>query len=139
MKTCGKVLEMVDGEIEAKLGQPWKDLKTINDSFVAIHTILVLWRLVIDPLFPTYTKVEQNILKWGALLHDIRKLGYPVYEGKDHIHPFKSAQSVIQIFVNLGMLKPTRKQQESLRQVQRLIDESVQPLWQEERRHFKHG
>jgi hypothetical protein len=89
MKTCGKVLEMVDGEIEAKLGQPWKDLKTINDSFVAIHTILVLWRLVIDPLFPTYTKEEQNILKWGALLHDIRKLGYPVYEGKDHIHPLQ--------------------------------------------------
>jgi len=66
-------------------------LKKIHDSFVAVHTILVLWRTVIDPLFSDYTTDEQNILKWAALLHDIRKLGMPIYEGKDHIHPFKSA------------------------------------------------
>lgn len=95
LDTCGKVLGLVDAEIESKLGEPWRDLKKINDSFVAIHTILVLWRVMIDPMFQTYSQLEQNILKWGALLHDIRKLGPPVYEGKDHIHPFKSAQSVI--------------------------------------------
>lgn len=104
-----------------------------------MHTVLVLWRLIDDPLYQEYSRYEQNILKWSALLHDVRKLGDPVYYGKDHIHPFKSAQSVIRIFIELGMFKPTPLQEESLKQVDRLIAESVQPVWPEWRKSFKHG
>ena len=98
----------------------------------------MLWRTVADPLYSEYSAFEQNVLKWGALLHDIRKLGHPVYEGKDHIHPFKSAQSVLQLFVSLGFLKPSASQEASIRQVNRLIDESVQPVWKQVRDKFKH-
>ena len=101
--------------------------------------MLVLWRTVIDPLYPSYTTFEQNILKWAALLHDIRKLGSPVFEGKDHIHPFKSSQTVIQIFRKLGILNPNKQEAEDFKHVDRLIDESVQPIWKEWRNTFKHG
>lgn len=88
---CYAAFDTVDKEIFNVIGEPWNELKKIHDGFVAVHTMLVLWRTVIDPLYSTYSKFEQNIVKWAALLHDIRKLGMPVYEGKDHIHPFKSA------------------------------------------------
>jgi hypothetical protein len=38
------------------------------------------------------------------LLHDIKKLGTPVIEGKDHIHPFKSAVAVLEVFKQIGVL-----------------------------------
>ena len=41
---------------------------------------------------------------WASLLHDIRKLGHPVYEGKDHVHPFKSAAAVLEVFNLMGIL-----------------------------------
>jgi hypothetical protein len=44
-------------------------------------------------------------MKWAALLHDIAKLGPPKFEGKDHIHPFKSGRIVLEIFVRHGILK----------------------------------
>ena len=50
-------------------------------------------------------KEEQNILKWTTLLHDIKKQGPPVFKGKDHIHPFKGAIAVLEIFRRLNSIK----------------------------------
>jgi hypothetical protein len=43
---CYLALEKISAEIEKHLGQPWRDLRQINDGFVAVHTMLVLWRLI---------------------------------------------------------------------------------------------
>lgn len=37
-------------------------------------------------------------------MHDLRKLGSPIIEGKDHIHPFKSAIAVLEVFKQMGIL-----------------------------------
>ena len=47
---------------------------------------------------------DQNILKWAALLHDIVKRGNPLFEGKDHIHPFLSGRATLIIFKKLGKI-----------------------------------
>ena len=46
---------------------------------------------------------------WSCLLHDIRKLGAPVFEGKDHVHPFKSAAAVLEVFEKIGILEVSSK------------------------------
>ncbi len=72
----------------------------MNDGFVAIHTLLVLWRAKehLPHFYNSLSTEEQNIVLWACLLHDIKKLGTPLIEGKDHIHPFKSAVSVLEVF-----------------------------------------
>lgn len=50
------------------------------------------------------TPRDQNILKWASLLHDICKLGWPRFEGKDHIHPFKGAREVLLMFRLHGII-----------------------------------
>ena len=52
---------------------------------------------------------EQNIILWSCLLHDIRKLGAPIFEGKDHVHPFKSAAAVLEVFEKIGILEVSSK------------------------------
>ena len=46
---------------------------------------------------------------WAILLHDIRKLGPPIYEGRDHVHPFKSAAAVLEVFNLMGILDVSSK------------------------------
>jgi hypothetical protein len=103
----------------------------MHDGFVAIHTLLVVWRATqsIPDLYNPLSPEEQNILKWSCLLHDLKKLGTPYIEGKDHIHPFKSAVAVLEVFQSLGIL--SIKSDHAYRQVKRLLSESVQPLPQE--------
>ena len=63
------------------------------------------------------------MLKWGALLHDVRKLSFPIIHGKDHCHPFKSGENVLAIFKKLNFCEES--QEENLLQAQRLISESI--------------
>ena len=46
----------------------------------------------------------QNCLKWASLLHDVAKLSKPIITSRDHVHPFKSASCVLEIFERLGFL-----------------------------------
>ena len=74
-------------------------------------------------------KEDQNIIKWACLLHDIRKLSLPIIESKDHVHPFKSAGAVLQVFQALNFIKlMNEKDKFAFIQANRLIDESVQPI-----------
>jgi len=50
-----------------------------------------------EPLYLAENKRNQNVLKWAALLHDIAKRTIPVFEGRDHVHPFISANVVIDV------------------------------------------
>ena len=48
MKT---LLNIVHQECITQIGPVWNDLLEQNDGFVAVHTILVLWRAVNDPIY----------------------------------------------------------------------------------------
>jgi hypothetical protein len=125
-ETCFEAFALIDDEVEKVIDPEWRDLKEINGGFVAVHTMLVCYRMIQDPLFAEFNSREQNILKWAALLHDIRKLGMPVYHGKDHIHPFKSAESVLEIFERLGYIKlVSEEDKDDFKNVLRLLRESV--------------
>ena len=94
-----------------------------------MHTLLVLWRAVKDPLYQKMNKREKNIIKWALLLHDIRKLSIPMIQGKDHVHPFKSASSVLDVLKFVKMIKQeTDDQVFAVMQATRLVEESIQPL-----------
>ena len=82
------------------------------------------------PLYNELDWADKNIIKWVCLLHDMKKLSVPAIEGKDHVHPFKSAACVLDIFQKLKILDFPKKswQEESLEQVKRLIGESVKPI-----------
>ena len=41
---------------------------------------------------------------WATLLHDIKKKGPPLFEGKDHIHPFTSSCTVLETFKKLDLI-----------------------------------
>jgi len=60
-------------------------------------------------LYDSLEDEDQNIILWACLLHDIRKLGSPVFEGKDHVHPFKSAAAVLEVFEQIGILEVSSK------------------------------
>jgi hypothetical protein len=82
---------MVESEIVSK-AKEWATLKTINEGFVCVHSLNVLYLVMHDRLYLQMNANEQNILQWAALFHDICKLGPPRFEGKDHIHPFKGGR-----------------------------------------------
>lgn len=68
---------------------------------MAVHTWMVLWvaaKQLPITIFEDVSESDKNVIYWACLLHDVRKLGMPVFEGKDHIHPFKSAASVLEVF-----------------------------------------
>ena len=128
-----QVLEQVDEEVTRVIGEAWTELKKQNETFVAHHTLLVLAMCVNDPMFKELSAEEQNILKWASLLHDIAKLSTPAIRGKDHIHPMKSGVVLLEVFERLNFIENVDEQKRaSLSQVRRLLQESVQPVYQDE-------
>ena len=45
------------------------------------------------------------MLKWAAISHDLKKQGLPFIYGRDYIHPFKSANVLIEIFIKLKIIR----------------------------------
>ena len=76
----------------------------IHEQFVCVHTLNVLYLTTIDEEFLKMNEEQQNIMLWAALLHDIKKLGPPNFNGKDHLHPFKGGAAVLIIFERLGII-----------------------------------
>ena len=99
------MLPLVNEEIQF-FAHDWGTLLTIDDKSVCVHTLNVLYILITkDEEYKRLGRREQNILKWTALLHDMRKLGPPHFTGRDHCHPFKGGISVLFTFLRLGCLK----------------------------------
>lgn len=81
------------------------ELGKYNWGTTCLHTINVVHCCVNHQIFKEHLCLfEKNIVKWAALLHDIIKRGDPLFEGKDHIHPFLSGRKTLQIFANLGII-----------------------------------
>ena len=86
------------------MGPQWKQLAEQANGKIQLHTLLVLWTATKLDLLRQMSPEDQNIIAWALLMHDLRKLGEPVIQGKDHIHPFKSAIAVLEVFKLLGIL-----------------------------------
>lgn len=114
-------------ELKAKIpGQRWQKLCEHSNGKIAVHSIKVLFRTVRDPIFESeMNDEEKNILKWAALLHDISKRGQPEIQGKDHIHPFVSAATTLEILREFGFIRLENElQEEEFQKVIDLIHES---------------
>ncbi|KAL4497404.1 hypothetical protein ABPG72_011339 [Tetrahymena utriculariae] len=70
----------------------------------------MLFSLVNDEEFKNLSQVDQNILLWATLLHDICKIGEPTIKGKDHCHPFKSGYETLKILNQLNFINLTEHQ-----------------------------
>lgn len=138
-KNMKSVMLAIDEELTTQLCDYWTNFKAQSNGMFAIHTILVLWKAVHDPMYESMTLDEQNVLKWACLLHDISKRGTPTIQGRDFMHSFNSAATTLKVLREMGIWSVDEDQMSDLEQVIRLIGESVQPLpaiWRED---FKHG
>lgn len=98
-----KIFPLVNDEMISKVPQ-WSKLLIINEGHVCTHSLNVLYLTMNDVEYLKLPENEQNILKWAALLHDIAKLGPPIFEGRDHIHPFRGGKVVLEIFYHHRIL-----------------------------------
>ena len=71
------VMDRMDAEIAATLGEEWETLKAQDEGWVARHTVIVLAMVVTDPIYEQVSAEEKNILKWAAMLHDLAKVQAP--------------------------------------------------------------
>ena len=92
-----EIFEPCKKEIEKVLGGQLQEM--LEWGNLVIHTILVIYQTMTDERFSKLSPVDQNILLWASLLHDIAKRGKKAFEGKDHVHPFWSAAVSINILV----------------------------------------
>lgn len=117
-------------ELQTKIpNNLWNELGYYIDGLVCLHSINVLVCTVMHPNFETISAEEQNILKWAALFHDIKKRGPPEFDGKDHIHPFVSGGAMLQVFHELGILVLRTEEERTLFQnILFLIEDSHQPV-----------
>ena len=85
----------------AKYCTQWEALKDRLNGKVRIHTLAVIYCLNhYSRRFQKLSERQKNILLWAALFHDITKRGPPIFEGKDHVHPFQSAGAFLRILAD---------------------------------------
>jgi len=70
-----------------------------------IHSVMVLYNSYNDTRFSDLSEEHKNQLLWASLMHDLGKRGKPIFEGKDHIHPFRSAAFVLKIFAENNIIE----------------------------------
>ena len=68
-------LQTVQKEIVSVIGKAWEHLVNLENGIVAQQTIIILAKVIIDPIMNSLTEEEKNILKWTCLLHNLIKLG----------------------------------------------------------------
>lgn len=87
-------------ELIAKFIPQWAIMSSYSNHSISIHVYKMLYSVQTDLEFQKLDKYDRNIILWTCLLHDIAKRGYPVWVGRDYIHPFIGAGKVMHIFVN---------------------------------------
>lgn len=126
-----KVVPRVEEELNDGLPlRSWQTLTGYHDGLIALHTINVVFRVICHPVFANqFSKDEQNIVKWAALLHDIAKRNEPDFQGKDHIHPFIGGSQVLKMLRHLNIIQTNGiKQEKEFIRLIRLIEDSKDPV-----------
>ena len=80
-----------------KLIPYWSKLAGYTEGRICYHIYSVFFCLLHDPGYLSLSKYDKNVLLWTNLFHDISKRGTPEVEGKDNIHPFKSAWRTLHV------------------------------------------
>ena len=93
-----RIFEPCKEELKKVMGDSLDDLLECGN--LTFHTILVVYLSFADERFNNLSKFNQNILLWSALFHDIAKRGKKHFEGKDHVHPFRSAAACIKLLIS---------------------------------------
>lgn len=98
---------------------------------MACHTLVVLALVLLEfEETSSFNAGDKNVLMWAALLHDISKRSIPLLHGKDHVHPFMSGVSALEIFDRLNILPASSADdtnREKMEQVKALISQSRKP------------
>ena len=94
---------------------------------MAERTIIVLARVIADPLMESFSESERDIVKWASLLHNFGRLGKPAVKGDDHAHPFKAASIALDILESKNLIPDLmdHKKRVSLAKIKQLISESI--------------
>src|SRR5262245_56528583 len=78
----------------------WRKMASYGEGVTLVHVMCVFLGLYMMPEFLSMTKVQQQLMKWVILLHDVEK---EPREGKrDHAHAFRSAVTAARILPRLG-------------------------------------
>jgi hypothetical protein len=89
-------------EIES-VAPAWRKMAAYDNGVTLVHVMCVFLGLYMMPEFLRMTKVEQQVMKWVILLHDIEK--EPQQGKRDHTHAFRSAVTAARILPTLGFLR----------------------------------
>ncbi|CAI2366836.1 unnamed protein product [Moneuplotes crassus] len=98
-----QIFEKCKDELSGILGQALEDCMMCG--FCHIHTLIATYNVLRDDRFGGLSGEIQNQLLWAALCHDLGKRGKADFEGKDHIHPFRSAAYFVNILKNNNLIK----------------------------------
>lgn len=83
-----------------KLAPGWKKMVSDADGVTLTHVMCVFLGLYMMPEFQAMTKVEQQMMKWVILFHDVEK--QPQRGKRDHLHAFRSAVAAARALPKLG-------------------------------------
>lgn len=78
----------------------WRKMASYEEGVTLIHVMCVFLGLYMMPEFLSMTNVQQQLMKWVILLHDVEK--EPQEEKRDHAHAFRSAVTAARILPRLG-------------------------------------
>lgn len=88
----------------------WHKMASYDNGVTLVHVMCVFLGLYMMPEFLSMTKVQQQMMKWVILLHDVEK--EPVQGKRDHAHAFRSAVTATKILPKLGF--PTTSNYDAL-------------------------
>ena len=78
----------------------WRKMASYTDGLTLVHVMCVFMGLYMMPEFFSLAKVQQGVMKWVILFHDVEK---EVQKGKrDHAHAFRSAVGAARTLPTLG-------------------------------------
>ena len=74
-------MPLIQGELQSVIPfDMWQTLCKYNDGFIAVHSIMVLYKTITNEFYIKQLNAEEkNILKWAALFHDISKRSTPAF------------------------------------------------------------
>jgi hypothetical protein len=78
----------------------WHKMASYDNGVTLVHVMCVFLGLYMMPEYLSMTKIQQQVMKWTILLHDVEK---EPQEGKrDHAHAFRSAVTAARTLPKLG-------------------------------------
>ncbi|HMD81904.1 MAG TPA: hypothetical protein VKE92_11380, partial [Anaerolineales bacterium] len=73
----------------------WRKMASYDNGVTLVHVMCVFLGLYMMPEFLSLTEVQQRLMKWVVLLHDIEK--EPPDGKRDHAHAFRTAVTAARI------------------------------------------